>query len=176
MDIDGHWAKEYIEDIRLKGIVKGDSEGRFHPDNPISRGELTAMVVRAAGLGETEYAGGFEDVRAEDWYAGVIQTALDKGLIASDRAFRPRDNITREEMSKIIAGTARLLQGRQDPPEEFRTGYTDENQISGWADEFVRFVSYHGLMSGMEDGSFRPAGAATRAEVATVISRMLKTE
>lgn len=176
VDIDGHWAKEYIEDIRLKGIVKGDSEGRFHPDNPISRGELTAMVVRAAGLGETEYAGGFEDVSVEDWYAGVIQTALDKGLIASDRAFRPRDNITREEMSKIIAGTARLLQGRQDPPEEFRTGYTDENQISGWADEFVRFVSYHGLMSGMEDGSFRPAGAATRAEVATVISRMLKTE
>lgn len=173
-DIGGHWAEEDIKEMYDKGIVQGDQEQRFHPDNTITRAELVAMVTRAIGLSEAEYAGRFADVSADDWYAGVIQAALDAGLIAEDTAFRPGDKVTREEMAKIIAGAAGRIKELADPPEDYRLDYGDAAAVSGWALEFVEFVSYHGFMSGKENNTFAPGASATRAEAATVLNRILK--
>lgn len=104
----------------------------------------------------------------------MIQAALDAGLIAKDTVFRPGDNVTREEMAKIIAGAAGRIKELADPPEDYRLDYGDAAAVSGWALEFVEFVSYHGFMSGKENNTFAPGASATRAEAATVLNRILK--
>lgn len=77
-------------------------------------------------------------------------------------------------MSKVVAVIAKKMSIADDLPEDYRANFSDINAISEWANDYVQFASYAGLMSGMEDGSFRPHGSATRAEAATVISRMLR--
>lgn len=47
------------------------------------------------------------------------------------------------------------------------------DDITGhWAEESIRFCVEHGLMNGYPDGSFQPDKPITRAELATVISRL----
>ena len=120
----------------------------------------------------SEYKGSFSDVYEESWYADVIQTALDNGIIASADNFRPDDLITREEMAKIISGIAQL--GKLYDEEVILSDiYTDADTISQWAKMYVKYISLSGLMKGREDGTFAPKDGATRAEAAAVISRIL---
>ncbi len=172
-DIVGHWAQSAIEDVTAKGVIKGKENDSFCPEDTVTRAELVAMMVRTLELEKKHYQGEFTDVSAEDWYAGEIQTALEAGIISKATEFRPDDQITREEMSKVVAVIAKKLNIAEELPEDYQVNFSDTNMISEWANDYVRFVSYAGLMSGMEDGSFRPHGSATRAEAATVISRML---
>lgn len=173
-DIAGHWAQDAIKDVTAKGVIKGKEDGQFHPDETVTRAELIAMMTRTLELEKQEYQGGFADITADAWYAGEVQAALAAGIISEAAEFRPDDQITREEMSKVVAIIAKKLNIADALPPEYQASFSDMNAISEWASEYVQFASYAGLMSGMEDGSFQPHGSATRAEAATVISRMLK--
>ena len=50
--------------------------------------------------------------------------------------------------------------------------YADSDVISKWAKEYVALITQSGLMNGRDNG-FCPRDNSTRAEAATVISRML---
>lgn len=171
-DVQNHWAEGHIGDLYSKGIVNGDENGNFNPDNSIKRSEFIAIAVRSAALKMSEYEGSFTDVAENAWYADVIQTALDNGIISSADNFRPDDLITREEMAKIICGIARLSE-LYDEDVVLSDTYTDAEHISPWAKMYVKYISSSGLMKGREDGTFAPKDGATRAEAAAVISRML---
>lgn len=173
-DTQNHWAKDYITDLREKGIVNGDDEGKFNPNSSITRGEFVAIVVRALGLEQKSYNGQFKDVNKTDWYAGTIEAALENGLISPDETFRPNDFISRQEIAKIIASSANRLNKYNQPDGDYVISYIDSENIENWAINAVEYVSYNGLMLGMEDGSFKPQDNATRAETATVVSRMLQ--
>lgn len=171
-DISGHWAEENIEKMASQGIVVGDN-GSFRPDDSISRAELVAMTVRALKVDTFSVATGFSDVATDSWYAPYIKAALDMGIISADETFRPNDAITREEMSKVLSIASVLANGLDmNVPDEFSLNYQDNDVISNWAKPFVAFASYSGLVNGMNDGSFAPKTSATRAQVATVLSRM----
>ena len=173
-DIEGHWAQSAIEEVAAKGIINGNEDGNFYPDKTVTRAEVTAMVVRTLGLEEREYRDSFTDVSTAAWYADAVQTALDAGIISEDQEFRPDDQITREEMSKILVVMAETLNMVNELPQEYQADFSDMDAVSEWAIEYVNIAGYTGLMTGMEDGSFRPQGNATRAETATVISRILQ--
>ncbi len=90
------------------------------------------------------------------------------------RNFGPDDLVTREEMSKILSIMAKRILVIKDLPQGYQADFTDMDEVSKWAVEYVNQVQFAGLMTGMEDGSFQPQGNATRAEAATVIDRMLQ--
>jgi len=173
-DTTEHWAKDYIQDLKEKDIIHGDGTGIFRPDDTVTRAEFTAMVVRAMGLQEDTTANIFEDVAADDWYSGAVGAAVKAKIISPDRQFRPEDSITREEISKVIAAACTLLQAPAEIPQDYQISYEDSNLISEWAIKYVREISYLGLMNGRTQQSFDPLGNATRAEMATVVSRMLQ--
>lgn len=47
---DGHWAKESIERLAKLGLLKGDQQGNFNPDGPITRAQLAAVLDRLLKL------------------------------------------------------------------------------------------------------------------------------
>lgn len=173
-DMQGHWAQEAVKLASAAGIITGMPDGTFHPDETITRAEWTVMVTRLLQLEEAQYQGMFQDVSADDWYANDVQAALDAGLIAQARTFRPDEAVTREEMSKLAASAAVALGISGTVPEEFTLPYWDADSIGLWALESVRIVSYQEIMTGMDDGRFAPEQNTTRAEAATVLSRMLE--
>lgn len=49
-DIQNHWAKESIERLGKLGIIKGDEQGNFNPDKPITRAEVAVIISRLLKL------------------------------------------------------------------------------------------------------------------------------
>ncbi|UQZ37638.1 hypothetical protein C2I18_22190 [Paenibacillus sp. PK3_47] len=51
--------------------------------------------------------------------------------------------------------------------------YADSSQIQSWAKNDVARILNEGIMKGMTDSSFDPAGSTTRAQAAAVLKRLL---
>ncbi len=173
-DIENHWAKDYIAEAKEKNIITGDDKGNFNPENSVTRAELVTMLMRAVEGNDTPYDGTFSDVDSNDWFAPTIAKALSLGIISEDTKFRPNARITREEMCKMIVNVYAILGGEIETEDEL--SFTDGESISPWAEEFVVKAVSAGLMNGIDENTFSPKSGATRAQAATVICRMLKTQ
>ena len=164
-DIANSWAKAEIEYMAKQGLVNGVSASKFDPQSNMTRAQVIAILMRILGQ-EGEYKGEFTDVSADDWCASGIAAAAEKGIVTGDGGlFRPNDPITREEIAKIISLALGLTA-------EAPAGYTDSDNISDWASEFVSAVSGSSLMNGYPDGSFQPKANITRAEATVLLKRV----
>ena len=178
-DVEGHWAKNAVNDMASRMIVNGVDESRFHPDAAVTRAEFAAMVVRALGLpaGGTRLT--YSDVKAGDWYAGVLSTAKDYGLIAGyeDGTFRPAARITRQEAVVLLERAMRLA-GLDTAISEVEAAsalskFADGTSVAAWARTAVAAAVKQGLVNGSQAG-LNPASNITRAETATIVQRMLQ--
>jgi len=104
-DSKGHWAEEAIGAAFEAGIITGYNEERFGPDDLITREQIAAMAVKAAGLSKTETQMGFSDSgKISIWAKESVAAAFANGLITgyNDNSFRPLDNASRAEAVTII--------------------------------------------------------------------------
>lgn len=100
------WFENYVAYGELKGIING-YEGKFYPNDPITRAEATKIAAVAMGLdinGSPD--AGFSDVSG--WAVPYINAFAQTGAIQGDGdgTFRPQRNITRAEAAKIVAVAA----------------------------------------------------------------------
>lgn len=172
-DARGHWAEKEIFELYDKGIVNGKSEHSFDPDGQVTRAEFMAILVRAMGLDQATFAGEFNDVSSDKWYADVLAAAKKNGLLeGSNGNANPEQAITREEMVQIIVRAYEKVCG------EIKVGggfldYNDAGAISDWAQMAVIKASEIGLVNGTGDGCFSPAANTTRAQSAVLIVRLM---
>lgn len=170
-DLDGvAWAKEAISSLYLSGIVNGREETKFDPSGLVSRAEFVKMLVLAAGGTDSTAIADFSDTKATDWHYPYIATAVKKGLIkgTGNGNFGTSDTIMRQDMAVMLA---RALGADVSLSE---SGFSDDSYISDYAKGAVSFVQKKGIMNGMGDNRFDPAGKVTRAQAAKVIYEFLK--
>lgn len=153
-------------------IVSGKYEGVFEGDASITRGEFSAILVRALGLpsnGESR----FDNVLSTDWFYGAVGTASEYGVVngKGDGKFEPNGNVTRQEAMVMIQRAAMLTEFSSDNVSV--QGFTDLEQVSAWALETVNFNVANGLIVG-SNGVLRPNDTITRTECATVVLRLLQ--
>lgn len=104
-DISGHWAQEYIRLAASAGVVVGKEDGKFAPNNNVTRQELVAMLMRARGLSVTGTAVTFTDGdKIASWAKESVNLASANGIVKGDPsgAFRPQDNVTKAEACRMI--------------------------------------------------------------------------
>lgn len=172
-DIDGHWAYDDIIDLKAKGVIYGISENEFAPDIPVTRAEAAALVARALKLteiGETHFA----DVEYGWYFESVKKTAAASIMNGSNGFFRPNDVITREELAKIADNI--MKRNGKDTFKEYYVinSFNDRAEISSWAEEAVMNACGEKIMCGVGEQRFAPKEAVTRAQIAVVLSRLLK--
>lgn len=81
-DIDNHWCRSMVEGLALSGIVKGTGDNKFEPEKSVTRAEFLQMLMNVCGIPGHAYRDGeCLEVKNDDWYCYVVQSALDKGLI-----------------------------------------------------------------------------------------------
>jgi M6 family metalloprotease-like protein len=177
-DTRSHWARQDIDLLASKGLLKGMSPTSFGPNQAVTRAQFAAMLAQALGLRETTSAAAqFADVKASDWFAGYVNAAVQAGLVRgfSDGSFRPNERITREQMAAMIDNSARFagipLAGQAD--RSHLRVFKDRTAISSYALDSVSNVVKAGLMSGMKPDEFRPADFATRGQSASILKRFL---
>ncbi|RKD21437.1 S-layer homology domain-containing protein [Caminicella sporogenes DSM 14501] len=173
-DLSGYeWARKAIESIASKGIIRGRGEGIFDPAAKITRAEFATLVTKLMGYTAEDIELSFKDVAKDAWYYKSIAAAYKNGLIKgkSKSVFDPNGNITREEMSLIIAKALRQRGFKNAMPDELNI-FTDRDEISVWARDAVSMCVRESIIKGMEDGRFVPRDKANRAQAAVMLYRL----
>jgi hypothetical protein len=179
-DTVGHWAEADVKLLAARGIVKGMTAATFAPEAKITRAQFTALMLRALGITEQNATGlRFNDVPANAWYAGAVETAAAKGLVSGypDGAFKPDANITRQELGAMVAkalsfqGKAEALTNQQ--VNELLKPFADRNEIGAWAEKAAALMAKTGIVQGRTTTQFAPRATATRAEATVMVKRML---
>ncbi len=100
----GVWYNHAVAVLHKMGIILGDDNGNFNPDQNITRAEVAAMVVRFYEVAEgTVLNNRFTDVETTKWYAEAVLLADYYGLMQGDGdAFKPEDLLTRAEAMTVF--------------------------------------------------------------------------
>lgn len=166
-DIKGHWAEQAIAAVYERGIMTGYPDGTFQSERKLTRAELCSLLCRYLDLpAGTETS--FSDVQG--WSKGAITALAKAGIINGyeDGTFRPNQEISREEVAVVLNNALK--------PEAAAPGtlYGDDGRIASWARQSVYNVRAQGWMTGDEYGNFNPKAKASRAEIASLMARLLK--
>jgi len=111
----------------------------------------------------------FTDMSAQHWAANVIKELCQKGIIGGypDGTFKPGNDITRAEFTKIIVKALGLAEENPAAP-------TFKDVAPGdWYFGVVEAAAKAGLVKGYEKGEFRPNAKITRQEIAAILVRAL---
>ncbi|MDQ0087558.1 hypothetical protein J2T12_000952 [Paenibacillus anaericanus] len=179
-DVASHWSKNAVNDMGSRMVINGTGNGMFSPDTEITRAEFAAIIVRGLGLKLEEGATSFSDVKSSSWYNSAIHTALSYRLIDgyNDGTFRPNDKITREQAMVIMARAMTITNLKEklssNSTEQLLSQFTDANNTSAWAKESFADSLQAGIVSGRNRTQLAPKAFITRAEVATLIQRLLQ--
>ncbi len=86
-DTSGNWAEAEIRIVQGAGILRGYTDGTFHPSAPLTRAEAAAAVNRLLGRGPLYGVdtSPYKDVALDYWAFGDIVEA------SMDHLFLPRD-------------------------------------------------------------------------------------
>ncbi len=154
------------------GYINGYPDGSVKPDSAISREEVVSILYR---IKNHDYESPFEitgtvfpDVELQRWSVRDIEYMTDKNVITGypDGEFKPTAKLTRAEFAAIIYRFVNL--GNISAENKF-TDLSDGH----WAYNEIVSLCAKGYINGYEDNSFRPENNITRAEVMTVINKIL---
>ena len=101
--------------------------------------------------------------------APVINTEYTKPYASGydDGSFLPNNNITRGELAAMIA---RLSYGDNLPDGMYQASFPDVDS-DAWFNKYIGYLEDKDVLSGYEDGTFRPMDTITRGEISAVIAR-----
>lgn len=174
-DISGHWAQNDINQMRLLNLVKGKTGTNFDPESNITIAEFMSLISRCMELECKEYRNSFKDVSADDWYALEIQALYDAGLIPevliADGCINPDKDITREEMSVILANAYGSYYTTELAKIDLAK-YSDFNEMTPEYHEYISKSVAARFVKGRGNNLFAPKATATRAEAATILKRL----
>lgn len=160
------WAAEAINKMAENGIVDGDGNGKFRPNDTMSREEFVKMIVIASGIYDKNAECSFDDCQSGAWYYRYIASAVNNGIVqgVTDTEFGIGQKLTRQDMA-VLCGRAKGALTAVKNADLF----ADNDDISEYAKEIVYELCNAGVIDGMDDGTFRPLQTATRAQGATMI-------
>ena len=147
--------------------IYGYTEGDVEPDANITRAEAAALLFRI--LSDPErfgHADNHFEFADWEWYTEPVTYLVDIGVINgyADGTFRADNNMTRAEFAALICKL-----GMTEGPI-----VAEVPDIAGhWAEEYIKIGLSNGWLSGYPDGSFQPDGYIERAEVVSLINRLL---
>jgi methionine-rich copper-binding protein CopC len=174
---EGHWAKEYIEILAVKGITKGVGNNKFAPKGELTRAQLATFIVRALDIPAVEFNYTFSDVDKGEWYSQSIEAAAKIGMVNGypDGTFKPDRLVTREEMAVMIIRAYCYLEeiSISEIESEKKVLYADDTKISSWAKESVYKARALEFITGFSGNMFSAKGISIREHMAVALVRML---
>lgn len=182
-DIKGHWAEDSIKAIVAEGAINGYPDGTFKPNGTITRAEFSN--IQALLMGASDGNSAFDDTKGH-WGESAINGLVKAKVIDPaeyPNGFDPNGNITRLEMSKMVArGLAEesllwkgvLVAFKQ--LKGFKLPFSDQGEMSFADLPYIALANGSGVINGYEDGTFQMNRSATRAEATTMLKRYLDTK
>ena len=129
---EGAWYNHAVSTLSAMGIVKGDSNGKFNPNAPITRAEFAAIAARFDDKANTT-AVDFSDI-ASHWAKNEINAAANNGWINgyTDGTFRPNNKITRAEAMTLVNRVLKRLPETAEDLHNDMIKWSDNSDTSAW--------------------------------------------
>ena len=180
-DVEGHWAREAVNDMGSRLVVSGIGGDSFGPGRDITRAEFAAIAVRALGLMRPGMGkDAFNDVTKASWYYDAVSIAHENGIISGygNARFGPEDRITREQAMAIIARTMDItglkIQLEAGEAGKLLESFADSAGAADYAKGGIAACIKAGIVTGRGGDLIVPKDNITRAEAAAMVQRLLK--
>lgn len=170
---DSAWYAKYVTFCSNAGLLKGTGKGQFEPATPMTRAMLVQVLYNINGEKTKSY--GFTDVASGKWYTKAVNWAADRGYVKgiSPTTFSPKAEVSREQMVTILYRYAKSFgvsySGGNGPLDQF----ADKGAVSKFAQQAMAWAVSNGLITGTSSTTLNPQGSATRAEIATILTRFV---
>jgi parallel beta-helix repeat protein len=175
------WAAGAIAKAYQMGFLAGFPDRTFRPNQNLTRIQAIVSLVNGLELtgGNPNALGVYRDRAQIPSYAtNAVATATQKRIVVNHPQadqLEPMVDITRAEVAALIyqtlvsAGQARAI----DSPfivnaDVSVPSFADIQQH--WTSEFVRGLASQGMITGFEDGTFRPDAKMSRAQYAALLA------
>ena len=169
-DMQNHaWAADAVSYLYERGIVNGMGDGKFAPDENVTRIQFIKMICTSAAVVDKTAEADFGDVSQNHWGYIYASSAKKAGFTdIYDEAFLGADtDITREDMAYMAFKAIRLFDKKEI--NSSTEVFSDDAKISEYAKEAVYYLKEKGIINGKGNNFFEPKGFATRAEAAKII-------
>lgn len=197
-DITNHgWARNILNGLYSKGIMKNLRGDSFGTDDRITRGEFATLLVKGLNIPLNYPTDGnhskstFTDVgpgaATETWSYKYIETAARAGIVAgtNEGEFAPYTPITREQAAVMISRALKLKLSLNDDKlnSALAKSFTDSGSMDYYARPAIQAVSKAKIMNGAANVlpgqkkptySFNPKGYMTRAEAGKIAVELFK--
>ena len=171
VDVTNHWAYTDIKRVYNRGWMVGESATIFAPDQDLTRAMLAVILYAMAGEPEVTAANPFSDVPAGEWYTDAVIWAAANGIVVGcgDGTFRPEMAVTRAQAAVMLCGYAAFA-GRDVTVRADLSAFGDAADIPAWAQAEMQWANAEKLILGRDGKLLAPNAAATRAEMASILS------
>ncbi len=172
------WYATAIRTVINKGLFAGVTDTTFAPDVAMSRAMFVTVLARLNNVDLTTYVPTtvkpFTDLTADQWFYNAVMWAYENELVdgMTPTTFDPDGKITREQMCVLFVRFAEAYDIELTATKPGVT-FADESAIGSWAIDAVKTCQKAGLVDGMTPTTFVPTTGATRAQVATIFTRLL---
>ena len=172
------WYASSVAYAVEKGLFGGVSATKFAPNTDMSRAMLVTVLWRLEGSPAPVGEEPFSDVKAGQWYTDAVAWAYENDIVGGvgGGRFAPDNTVTREQMATILyrysAGKGYALD-----KDEGIANFPDTSDVSAYAVDGYSWARTMGIIDGMSKGDgkiyLNPKGYATRAQVATMLTRFV---
>ncbi len=154
-----------------KQYILGYEGNTFRPNANMTRAEACTIFARLIlGTNDipTTYTTRFTDVKKTDWFYGAVSFLDESGFFdrLTSTTYKPNEPITRAEFVDLANSASSLGEGNS------KISFVDVPEDHFYYKSIIAAAGA-GIVNGYEDSTFRPNNTITRAEVVTVVNRLL---
>lgn len=173
---DDAWYADAVTYVTESGLMGGVGNGKFAPDQELTRAQIVELFYRLAGSPEAEYTNQFQDVGNDSWFARSVAWASNNGIASgtSISAFSPSSKITNEQLATMINNYVSCAGAELLTAENPVSGLKDTWYVSEYAIDGVQLMWRAGIMNGDSQHNFGPQKAVSRADAAVTFMRLSK--
>lgn len=167
-----HWAHDDITYVYENDLMNGTDGSLFSPESTTTRAQVVTVLYRLAGQPAADWENPFWDVPASAWFHDAVTWAWENDITGgvSSTHFGAGNAVTREQLAAFLYRYAQD-QGYDTSARADLSGYSDAGLVSSYATEALSWANATGLITGTTGTTLSPQGSATRAQVATILSR-----
>jgi hypothetical protein len=172
VDLGGVWSERYINTLSDKGVINAEPDGKFRPDQPVTRAVFAYWLVKVLGLENQPVSStpSFKDVKPTDWCYKPIEIIRQNNFITGySDGFRPNQLIQRAEVINILARTLNAPTPSEQAITQALSQYSDKSKVPAWAKVGVAQATLAGVVIGPEPHTLNPMTMSTRGDTAAML-------
>jgi hypothetical protein len=176
-----HWAGEAVENMVEQGIIQGYPDKTFKPEKSVTREEFAALICKTFNLElKSPTVPSFYDVQPDSWSYAYVEAAKDyltgyRPPNSRPAFYSPGQKATREDVAVALVKAKGLKSEDLINLDILEERFIDIDTISYSLREYVALAVENRLFNGDPEGTFRGDEPVTRAEVATLLYKIIKT-